>query len=47
MIDKLINLLILLKLKPHSGWGKTTIIWKDNDIVMIYREEQIRPETVN
>ena len=47
MIDKLINLLILMKLKPTSGWGRTTIIWKDNGIVMLYREEELKPEMVN
>ena len=47
MIDRLINLLVLLKLKPASGYGRTTIIWNNNGIVMLYKEEEIKPEMIN
>ena len=47
MIDKLINLLILMKLKPTSGWGSTTIIWKDDTIVLLSRKDDFKPEIIN
>lgn len=47
MLERLISLLILLHLKPTNGWGRTTVIWKENTIVMIYKEEEIKPETIN
>ncbi len=47
MIQKLINLLVQLHLKPTSGFGRTTIIWKAGTIVMLFKEEEIEPGSIN
>ncbi len=47
MLDKLIKLLIDMKLKPTSGWGLTIIKWKEDKIVFITKEERVFPENVN
>jgi len=46
MLNDLIDLLKLLKLRPTSGWGQTIIIWKDGDIFLIEKREDIKPEDI-
>jgi len=47
MFDDLIELLKLLKLRPASGWGRTIIVWHDGEVIMLTKEEDIKPETIN
>ncbi len=47
MVKQLIKLLIAMKLKPTSGWGRTIIIWKDGEISLLTKEDNIHPDTIN
>ena len=47
MIEQLINLLKLLKMRPASGYGETIIEWVDGEIVMITKIEHIKAENIN
>ena len=47
MLDDLIELLIMLKLKPRSGHGQTVIIWKEGEVFLIQCREDIKPSKIN
>lgn len=47
IIEQLINILKLLKIRPASGYGKTIIEWNAGEITLIVKEEEILPENIN
>jgi len=47
MIEQLINLLKLLKMRPASGYGETIIEWVDGEITFITKTEYVKAEDIN
>jgi len=47
VLQKLINLLKLLKVKPLSGWGETIIEWRDGEIYLITKIESYKAKDIN
>ncbi len=47
MLEKLIKLLIAMKLKPTSGWGRTIIIWKDGEISLLTTMNDVLPQNIS
>ena len=47
LLDQLLNILKLIKMRPASGYGFTNIEWRDGDIYMIIKIESYKPEDIN
>ncbi len=47
ILEQLVNILKLLKVRPASGFGKTEITWFAGEIVLITKIEDIKPEEIN
>ncbi len=47
ILQQLMKLLIVLKVKPLSGYGKTEIEWKDGTIVLLTKTESYKPGSIN
>lgn len=47
LLEQLIRILKLLKVKPSSGFGQTVIEWKNNEIYLITITESYRPKDIN
>ena len=47
LIDQLINILKILKVRPASGYGRTIIVWNAGEITLVVKEEEILPENIN
>ncbi len=44
---ELMNILKLIKMRPESGYGFTTIEWRRGEIYEITKKETFRPEDIN
>ncbi len=47
LLDQLLNILKLIKMRPASGYGFTNIEWRDSEIYMITITESYKPEDIN
>jgi hypothetical protein len=47
LLEELINILKLLKMRPASGYGETIIEWVDGEVVFLTKTEYIKPENIN
>jgi hypothetical protein len=47
VLQQLVNLLKILKLRPASGFGFTNIEWKNGEIYLITKVESYKPEDIN
>ena len=47
LLDQLLNILKLIKMRPASGFGFTNIEWRDGEIYMITITESYKPEDIN
>ncbi len=47
LLDQLLNILKLIKMRPASGYGFTNIEWRDGEIYMITKTESYKPEDIN
>ena len=43
-MQELKNLLKLMKLRPATGFGEITIIWRNGEIVDLIKKENIKPK---
>ena len=47
LLEQLIGILKLLKVRPASGYGRTIIVWTNGEIKLIIKEEEVLPENIN
>lgn len=47
LLDQLLNILKLIRMRPASGFGFTYIEWKDGEIYEITKLETFRPKDIN
>ncbi len=47
LLAQLSKILKLIKMRPASGYGFTTIEWKRGEIYEITKKETFRPEDIN
>ncbi len=47
MLQKLADLLKLIKMRPASGYGETVIEWVNGEIVLITKTEYVKADSIN